>query len=233
VEPFVAQAEDLLRNHQRASALALVHKAAAEPGGQDHWLDVAAVYAELGALSAATEALAHAGQSEDTRTAARELERARRRLGLPAGNPRFRIAPEQELELAEVAEDAGALVEAGKLAQARAAVAAGLRRFPRAPGLLVMSCEIALRAGKAREAAQRCADALAVMDDLPRAHYLLGRIQSDGRQAEAALRSLRRAVELDPTYRPSWDLLGEVYRSLGRQREFMKFLVEHPEAPAR
>jgi hypothetical protein len=227
---FVAEAEELAQRHQRAQAVEAVRRAASG-AGTPPWLAIARAYGDLGAVTAAEEALAHAAPGGEGRKVAGELERTRRLLGLPARSPRFKVAPGDEPALAEIVETAAELIGAGQLARARAAVDAGLHRFAGAPGLLTMSCELSLRSGKAKDAARRCAQALAAMEELPRAHFLVGRMLVDGGQAEAALRSLRRSAELDPAYPPTWELLGEVYRTLGRQREFTKFLLDHPPPP--
>ena len=46
------------------------------------------------------------------------------------------------------------------------------------------------------------------MEDLPRAHYLLGCIQAESGQHEAGVTSLKRAIALDPRNRAAWESLG-------------------------
>src|SRR5205814_4853707 len=134
---FVAEARALLGRHERAAALATVRRAADEAGAK--WPDIARLYAEMGAVSAASEALARAGGPRAAPAAARDLERARRRVGLPVSGPRCQLAPALEPELAEAIVGAARLAEAGQGAEARGAVEVALQRFAHAPGLLALS----------------------------------------------------------------------------------------------
>jgi predicted Zn-dependent protease len=118
-------------------------------------------------------------------------------------------------------------MNSGDLKSAKAAVDTGLRKFPGAPGLITADCEVLLRQDRPEQAAKRCQEALAIMEDLPRAHYLIGCIQAEAGQHEAGVTSLKRAIALDPRNRAAWESLGDLMRVLGRSKEYQKFLAQH------
>ena len=182
---------------------------------------------ERGSLSAATQTLAAAGSSSEARAAATDLLEARRRLGLPADSKRFSLPPEAETDYAVAVEDAGRLMQAGRTREAQLALDRSLKKYPGAPGLLVAQCELLLRLGRPRAAGKPCSDALAVMEDLPRAHYLLGCIQAETGQYDRAITSLKRAIALEPNDQKVWDALAQLYKGLGRTAEYQKFAAKH------
>jgi Flp pilus assembly protein TadD len=182
---------------------------------------------ERGSLSAATRTLAAAGSSGEALAAASDLVETRRRLGLPAGDRRFAMSPEGETEYAALVADAGRLMQAGATGAAQQLLDRGLKKYPGTPGLLVIQCELLLRRGRPRAAAKPCSDALAVMEDLPRAHYLLGCIHAETGQPDRAITSLKRAITLDPDDRKVWDALAQLYQGLGRSAEYQAFAAKH------
>ena len=182
---------------------------------------------DRGDLSAATRTLAAAGSTREAREAASDLVQARRRLGLPAGNKRFSLSPESEAEYAAAVDDASRLMKAGKNGQAQLALDRSLKKYPGAPGLLVVQCELLLRQGRPRAAGTPCTQALAVMEDLPRAHYLLGCILAETGQPDRAIVSLKRSIELDPNDQKVWEALAQLYKGLGRYAEYQKLAAKH------
>jgi hypothetical protein len=184
---------------------------------------------DQGAVSQAAQAAAQVPAGLGRTVASRAVKAARQTLGLPAAG-RFRIAPEAEPAYATTVREARRAVEAGPPEAAAAAISAGLARFPGAPGLLLLSCQLGLRTGPpegAAKAARRCSEALAAMPDLAAAHRLLGESKLAAGQSEAALVSLRRALDLGGADAALWEELAQVHRNLGRQREFYKLLAEH------
>jgi tetratricopeptide (TPR) repeat protein len=180
-----------------------------------------------GQLTAASRLLAGADRSADVRAASAELLEARRRLGLPPAGKGFALPPESEEAYAAAIEDASRLMRARKLGEAQAVVERGLKKFAGVPGLLVLKCELLLRQSRPRAAGKPCTDALAIMDDLPQAHYLLGCIHAETGQADRAITSLKRAIELDRNDQKVWDALAQLYRGLGRGDEYAKFAARH------
>jgi predicted Zn-dependent protease len=187
---------------------------------------------ERGAVTEAERASARlpAGSSERL-AATRAVKAARQSLGLPGAGGRFRLAPEAEPAYVAAVRQARQAVQSDP-AGAGAVLAAGLARFPGAPGLLVLACDLGVRQGQAEQAARRCGEAVAKMPDLVAAHRLLGAIKLEAGQYDAALVSLRRALELGGADAALWESLGQAYRALGRQREFSKLLADHEDAEA-
>jgi Flp pilus assembly protein TadD len=180
-----------------------------------------------GSLSAASQTLAAAGSSSEASAAAAELREARRRLGLPADSKRFSLPVDAEPDYALAVQDAGRLMQAGRTREAQLAIDRSLKKYPGAPGLLVAQCELLMRQGRPRAAGKPCSDAIAVMEDLPRAHYLLGCIQAETGQPERAITSLKRAIALEPNDQQAWDALAQLYKALGRTAEYQKFAARH------
>lgn len=212
------QAREAQENGERAEALKAVVRAEEQAralpaeGGARIWLSVARHYLALGALTRTEEALAHARGEAGAAQTQTELERARRLFGLPWPKG---VAPENEPSYVQTFET----LAKGLGPSSGDAVAKALAAYPEAPGLLMLECEVHVRAGRAKQADRSCNAALARAPELARAHYLLGLMEFDrGREGQATAH-LRRAVELDGLAAHHWSSLGAVYRMKGRTRE--------------
>jgi hypothetical protein len=234
--PFATEARSLIRAGEWPKAMALLDRTATDlsrqvPPDPAAQASVARVYAEAGAFTAAERTLARAGDAPPIRQAAAEVQRARRRMGVPKSVARFQLPPSAEPEYAEVWDRLRNAMNAGDLKSAKAAVDTGLRKFPGAPGLITADCEVLLRQDRPDQATKRCQEALAIMEDLPRAHYLLGCIQAESGQHEAGVTSLKRAIALDPRNRAAWESLNDLLRALGRGKDYQKFAAQHGGPP--
>jgi predicted Zn-dependent protease len=172
-------------------------------------------------------AAAEARVLDEPRAAKADELSTRRRLGIPSGGTAFVLRREDEQAYADAFNGVGALIVDNKLKDAQKNLDTALKKFPGAPGLLTASCELAWREGRLRQATKRCTDSLAVMDDQPRAHYLLGCVQAELGQPDRAIASLKRAIDLDGRERSYWESLAALYRGLGRRREFTQFTIEY------
>jgi predicted Zn-dependent protease len=159
--------------------------------------------------------------------------RDRRSLGLPRPPATGAVPPDRELAYAELHRRATALLDAGKLREAKLAVDSARREFPDAPGVEVLACELDLRQGRPRPAEKACTRALGAMPDLPRAHYLLGHLRLQTNARQAAIEELRRCIELDPRESAAWQTLAEVYRVSGKRQELASLRVEFQKVFAR
>jgi predicted Zn-dependent protease len=198
------------------------------------WVTIAEVSAHLGAMHAAERALARAGQAPELEAARAELLRARRFFGLPATT----VLPVKGADDVDAREAAYAVaftrantaVSARKVAQARKLIDAAVAQFGATPGLQVLTCDVAMRQGRLPEAHRSCASALAGMEDLPRAHYLVGHLHLSKDDGARAVTSFRRAVDLDPTVPAFWDVLAETYTMLGRSKDARAVAAERARA---
>ncbi len=230
--PLVLDARARLRENRRGEALALArqHGATLAPSRTAGWLALGRLYMEIGAFSAAEEALARAGSDTGAAEAAAELQRQRRSFALPRAidqnkGSRFHLAPDAEPDFVAAVLEVRGLVAGADPARARRIADERLRRYPGAPALLVLACEASMLAERTQEAIRSCTQALNAMEDLPRAHYLTGLMAANAGRYPAAIKSLRRAIELAPDQLSFWRPLGEVYRVTGRTEEF-KALME-------
>ena len=194
---------------------------------------LAHVYLRLGAISFAEEALGAGSERSPTVEQSRDLVRRRRRfLGLPAKQAPPGIPPQSEPDYVDTFTLAGNQLAENKIRLAQRTVDGGLKSFPGSPGLLAQSCEIALRTGRVGRAQKTCTAALAAMDDLPRAHFLLGYIRRHQGALKPAMSSFRRAVELAPEESLYWENLVEAYRAAGRADELDKLAIDLGRTPA-
>jgi tetratricopeptide (TPR) repeat protein len=191
----------------------------------------AQLHAHLGAVTWAEAALERAGPGAEADKLRPSIERLRRAVGLPRARARFSLPPEREAGLVALFWELTALVN-GQKREARDRIAAAQREYPNAPGLAMLSCELDVRAGRARAAQKACAAALAGMEDFPRAHYLLAHTRLATGAVAAAVAPLRRAIELDPGERSAWLTLADVYRKLGRRDELKALLLAQERAEA-
>ena len=226
---------------KRAAAVALLQKQEAAVTGDvtargGKLAELATAYARQGAFSAAERTLARSGDlgSEAAPRALGEIQRLRRRFGVPAGGVGFKLDPPGELAHAEAVDQVRAALRAEQAGKAMNIVTAGLQRFPRSPGLLTLACETELFLNRPKAAVPRCKQALALMEDLPRAHYALGCAQANLGQMEPAVKSLKRALVLDPADQTAWQSLQELLGHLNRSAEYDQFAAAtgRPAPPA-
>jgi tetratricopeptide (TPR) repeat protein len=198
--------------------------------------ELAQLYAQQGAFSAAESALSRSGDlgAEAAPRVQADLQRYRRRFGVPADARRFKLGSAEEVAHADFIDEVRAALRGEDTARAQKLITAGLQQFPGSPGLLTLACETDLILDRARAAAAHCKKALSIMDDLPRAHYALGCAQANLGQIQPALRSLKRAIALDPKDESPWNSLAQLYRHLGRSDEYERFAAANapPEPPA-
>ena len=231
--PFIAAAQAALSRHdltqaQVQAAEAAVRAGRTSPPNPAAWLAVARIDLRIGALTWADQALARAAGEAAAPALGAQVQNARRFHGLPAHWPG--LAAEQEPAFLVSFTQADAALTAPR--RARPLIAAGLRRFAAAPGWLMLACDLSMRESHNGAAMDQCTAALSAMEELPRAHFLLGTLQLAAGKTTVALTSLQRAVDLDPGQPVYWDALGEVHAVLGRDDEFRKLRAERARAGA-
>jgi hypothetical protein len=221
-----------LASAQRHAAAATLRAGHSSPSDPATWLAIAQIDLQIGALTWAEQALARVAADPAVPGLRAQAQHARRFHGLPARWPG--IAPDQEPTFVASFTEADAVLTGPRSVPARPLIEAGLQRFSGAPGWLMLACDLALRESRNKLATDRCTAALAGMEELPRAHFLLGTMALAAGKTAAALTSLRRAVDLEPTQTAYWEALGEVHAVLGRDDEFRKLRAERTgAAPAR
>jgi len=232
-EPLLDEAQSQIMAGQADKALVNVDAAAALTGklgdGQAaSWRSVARLYGQLGALSRADECLARAPEGDEVEALRAAVLRDRRSLGMPASGA-SRLPAEREPALADGVRRVRALLGADRLKEASAEAERGLRAFPGAPGMLVVACEVDMRARR-RGAERRCTEALAAFEELPRAHYLLGHARLAAGKRDAAITSLQRARALEPEDSATWETLADVYRMAGKRDELAQLRTDYQKA---
>jgi tetratricopeptide (TPR) repeat protein len=84
------------------------------------------------------------------------------------------------------------------------------------PALLYTLALARYRAGDAAGARDPLRLALSIDDSMVRAHFLLGVVQRDAQEPEAAIAALEHTIRLAPGFLPAREELADLYRSLGR-----------------
>jgi tetratricopeptide (TPR) repeat protein len=221
----VDDARDAQENGDPAAAMKTLARATEDAhalspeGGARAWLAIARRYQALGAISLAEIAVAGAGTEPGAAAARAELRRAGRTYGLPAKG----ITPENEPAYIRTFEG----LAKGLNRSSGGAVAKALETYPQAPGLLMLECDVHLKAGRARQAEKSCNSALEGAPELARAHYLVGRLDADRGLADEAMTHLRKAVELDPLSGQHWSTLSAFYRTRGKAKELQELAEEY------
>jgi predicted Zn-dependent protease len=232
-EPLIDEAQARILRKEPEEALAAIDAAAEVAGRQakrqeDIWPWIAQIYGQLGALSRAEELLARAGEAGAGGDAARlALTQERRTFGVPRPPAPGSVPADRELAYAARHRRAASLIDGGKLREARAALDAALKEFPGVPGLLALSCELEIRQRRLRQAEKACGQALEVMPDLPRAHYLMALVRLNTNAREAAIGELHKSIELDPRASGAYETLAEVYRAAGKRQELAALRAEY------
>jgi len=207
-----AERGDATRAHAALTAAADVLVARKPPPPPGAWLELAAVYRGLGALTWTEALLARAGLDEPTLRDWIALTRAR--FGAPAGA----APPAEEGALVEVVQRALELINAKEHAAAAKALADGERRWPEAPGLAAMRCELAVRQDRLPAARRACEAAIARAPGTSWAQYLLGVLRLGSTRAAdtaAGLAHLRAAIAADPDLAQAWRALGKALDRTG------------------
>jgi tetratricopeptide (TPR) repeat protein len=229
--PFAYAAQTTMARKERAQALLHLREAMrrGDKSGTlraDDWIWLAGLLRQLGAATWSEDALGRActaGSADAMRT---ELARARRIWGLPKVEGDSLLSPEQESGYVDLWRATMDDLGAGRLKKAQGRLSDGKKQFAGTPGLLTLSCELAFLQKQLRTAENDCRAAVAVMDEQPRAHYLLAHIQLNQRKPEAALLPMKKAVALDPVERQPWMELSQIYRTLGRTKQATETLAE-------
>jgi len=180
-----------------------------DKGQAEAWLQMAAMYQALGALTWAEDAAAKGGP--DGAAITQWAHGVRARYGVPRNGKKFKITPESEGELVGAVRLVLDLVYANRLADAEKAARKAEKRWPNAPGLLAARCDLALRRGSEGAARKLCAKAIAEYDGAAWAHYLMGILILRGRDTDAGVASLRAAITADPDLGQAWRALGKAY----------------------
>ncbi len=123
----------------------------------------------------------------------------------------------QELEAWR--ELAGFLTRAGRLEEAASALERGLARSPGDPGTTVELADLERRLRRTDEARARLEELLTERPRLGRAHFVLGLLQREERDFEAATRSLREAARIRRDSVPFRLELARTLRLAGRPEE--------------
>jgi tetratricopeptide (TPR) repeat protein len=231
-EPLIDAAQARILRKEPAEALAAVDIAAElagrlTGGGDEIWAWIAQIYGQLGAFTRAEELLERVGKGTGGDAARTGVTQQRRLFGVPRPPAAGSVPPDREPAYAAHHRKAAALLDAGKLREARAAVDGALREFPGVPGLESLSCEIEVRQHRLRLAEKACERALGGMPDLPRAHYLMALVRLQSNARPAAVDELRKSIELDPRASGVYQTLAEVYRANGKQQELAALRAEY------
>lgn len=210
--PYIAIAAVLAARGDVAEARAQLVEAEGRvtnlPTGQaEAWVQLAAMYQAMGALTWAEDAIGRAGFPDHP--IAQWAARTRARYGVPRDGASWKIRPEHEAEVVAKVREVLDLVYAGKLAAAERAASAADKRWPGAPGLLAARCDLAMRQKKDALARKLCARAIAAYDGAAWAHYLTGILILRGKDTAAGIASLRAAIAADPDLAQAWRALGK------------------------
>jgi len=104
-------------------------------------------------------------------------------------------------------------------------------KFARAYAGLAMTYAIEPRlrpgvdaAGALQRAAELAESARLIDDSIPEVHWAIGFVQAQARQHEAAIRSLERAIELNPSFADAYAFMGGIYTYLGQPAKSVPLL---------
>jgi tetratricopeptide (TPR) repeat protein len=178
-------------------------------GGADAWIQVAAMYQAMGAVTWAEDAAAKSGIADHPILAWASQVRAR--YGVPRDGKKFKITPENEPLVVGTVRGILDLVYAGKLDDAAREAKKAEKKWPGAPGILAARCDLEMRQKKEAAAKKTCKKAIAAYDGAAWAHYLLGILILKGKDTDAGIASLRAATAADPELTQAWRALGKAY----------------------
>jgi len=79
-------------------------------------------------------------------------------------------------------------------------------------------------AGALQRAAELAESARLIDDSIPEVHWAIGFVHAQARQHEAAIRSLERAIELNPSFADAYAFMGGIYTYLGQPAKSVPLL---------
>jgi len=210
------------QNDAAIESLRAAHTIVDRAGDADHVderLILAATYQSLGLVTwmeSALDGVTGDATADEMRGWATQN---RRRYGLPPSATKLGVAPEREGAYLEDVKAALSQVYAAEYENGRELMEAGRKAYPKVPGFYVVQCDLEVRLGKTSAALKACNKAIAIWDGSMWAHYLAGSITARGKRHSAAVKHLKRAIELDPEMQSLWSLLGKVYEKAGKTDE--------------
>jgi tetratricopeptide (TPR) repeat protein len=193
------------------------------------WLELAAQYRAMNAVTRAESALARAtGPGSDPETAS-WIARTRVRYGIPRDGAAWRLVPEDDAAAVTAVRGVMDASNAGDHGKASRLAAAAERRWPGLPGLLAARCDLSYRSGALAAARAQCTRAIA-KGTSSWALYLLGviELQSESRAAtQAGIERLRKAIEIDPDLQQAWRTLAKAYERAGMTGELQQLRLDY------
>ncbi len=244
--PRLRLADLLLEAGRLDEAAAELHQAqAANPGSARAQFGLGRLAAERGDLRGSAEHLRRATASPYTAHAAHALlAQVLGRLGDGPGAERERLQAEadrrplswpdpyaDELEAVRVGKVAALrrahdLLEAGRLADARAAVEAVVRDYPDADLAWLLLGQVCLRQGDFGAAGQALQRAVTLSPGSVEAHFELGSALACQGDFPAAAEHFQRATELKPASATAWFNLGRCRGQLGDEAGAVRALAK-------
>jgi tetratricopeptide (TPR) repeat protein len=211
--------------------LSPVIQRAAERGkkvGGDTWLRLADLAAAAGALTAADQAAAHAGEHDPgVLKLGAQIESTRHRIALPLDSASRGVPPEREPAYVAGFRAVADVIATAPIAEARARLRGFADAFPGAPGADVLGCDLELKARRVAEATKSCEAALDKFKGATRALYLLGEIAAATHKPAAAERHMRQAIAMDPSDANPWRALAHLFRETRDRRRLAALAEEH------
>jgi tetratricopeptide (TPR) repeat protein len=130
-------------------------------------------------------------------------------------------------------DEAIALINAAKLAEAQARCRETLERFPRDVNIMALLGALLVKLDRPAEAQELLLKAIAEAPTFAKPHEDLGHLLVGQNRPREALPHLERAVQLDPGLEHAWFKLGQVLAALGRGKDadqaFEKAFALNPE----
>jgi predicted Zn-dependent protease len=171
------------------------------------WTEIATMYQQLGDLTHAEDASAHAGASPDP--IAPWAARNRTRYGDPRDGARWKITPDNEADYVETVRKILDLVYADKYGEADKLARTADKRWPGAPGIASARCDLAIRQNQDGAAGAACKAALAAFPTDSWALYLSGILLLKQRDPAPGIESLKKAIAADPELAQAWRALAK------------------------
>ena len=192
------------------------------------WAQIAGMYQQLGDLTHAEDAAAHAGDKKEP--ILQWAARNRVRYGAPRDSARWKITPDNEADYVDAVRKILDLVYASKYGEAEKLAATTERRWPGAPGTASARCDLAIRQDQDAAAAGQCKAAIAAFPSDSWALYLYGILQLKQRDPHPGIESLKKAIAADPELAQAWRALAKALERANAKADLDKLRADYQAA---
>jgi Flp pilus assembly protein TadD/predicted Zn-dependent protease len=219
-----------LDSGKHAEAVAMIQEAsrrmdAAEKVETHQWMSLGALYAQIGSLTLAEQALDNAPMLVGAKPVRDDIENKRHYYGLRKGA----VAAEAEAELLASIRKVEKKLRDSERRGADKLIAQMRSTYGEVAATEALACQVSMMARDLKAGAKACARALKLDDNCALAHLMSGYVAMNRRDVDRAERHFEKARDLVPREKNMWIALAEFYGDTGAESALEKLRARYQE----